>query len=429
MSDCLHVALFDLPVGEVTIAGPLRTPEDWSFAYDPQYLASAAPVSLSVQLPLHAGRFSGAVVRNWFCNLLPEGPVREAIETRLRIPARDDFGLLAAIGGECAGAVSIGRRNPDVDRGPDEETDLETLLYLQGDDAGEGAWASLGTPHRLSLAGAQDKIAVIAEPDGRLRLPASHEFSTHILKPDSRRFRGLRDLEALGLALARAARLDVCNAALVEVGGRNALLVERFDRATGSDGTIGRLHQEDFCQALGYPAEMKYESQGGPTLAPCSDLIRRLSLGPAALEGFLDWVVFNAIIGNADAHGKNLAILCGSDGRRRLAPAYDLVPTIAIPESLIERSPALRIGRAARIDAITADDWRLFASQAGYGPRYVLDRVAAKTALVLDVLHVTGSEVIASGANELRIERALQIIGANAERMRDGVRARGTTGT
>ena len=68
---------------------------------------------------------------------------------------------------------------------------------------------------------------MVLEPDGRLRLPARNEFSTHILKPDSRRFRGLRDLEALGLALARAARLDVCNAALVEVAGRNALLVER----------------------------------------------------------------------------------------------------------------------------------------------------------------------------------------------------------
>ncbi|MDQ3510115.1 MAG: type II toxin-antitoxin system HipA family toxin [Pseudomonadota bacterium] len=428
MNDRLHVELFERPVGEVGISGSLRSPEDWTFAYEPQYLASPAPVSLSVGLPLRAEPFSGALVRNWFCNLLPEGPVREAIETRLRIPARDDFALLAAIGGECAGAVSIGQRSCDGDPAPDEETDLETLLYLQGHDAGEGAWASLGTPHRLSLAGAQDKIAVVVEPDGRLRLPARNEFSTHILKPDSRRFRGLRDLEALGLALARAAGLDVCNAALVEVSGRNALLVERFDRAPGPDGTIDRLHQEDFCQALGYPAEMKYESQGGPTLARCSNLIRQLALGPIALAGFLDWVVFNAVIGNADAHGKNLSMLCGPDGRRKLAPGYDLVPTIAIPESLIERSPALRIGNAARIDAIAAGDWRGFATQAGYAPRYVLDRVAATTTVVLDVLNATGGQVIANGANAARIERALRTIGANAERMREGVGARGITG-
>ncbi|MBA2238416.1 MAG: type II toxin-antitoxin system HipA family toxin, partial [Lysobacter sp.] len=380
MSDRMQVELFGQLLGEVAIVGSLRSPEDWGFAYSPGYLASAAPVSLSVGLPLRAEPYAGALVRNWFCNLLPEGAVRETVEGRLRIPGRDDFALLAAIGGECAGAVSIGRRDRSGEPDTGEETDLQTLLYLQGDDAGEGAWASLGTPHRLSLAGAQDKIAVIAEDDGRLRLPAREEFSTHILKPDSRRFRGLRDLEALGLALARAIGMDACSADLVEVAGRKALLVERFDRAPAEDGTIARLHQEDFCQALGYPAEMKYESQGGPKLSLIADLIRRrLALGPAALEGFLDWVVFNAIIGNADAHGKNLSMLCGRDGRRKLAPAYDLVPTIAIPESLIERSPALRIGNASRIDAIAADDWREFAAQAGYAPRYVLDRVAAMT--------------------------------------------------
>src|SRR3546814_4678811 len=109
----------------------------------------------------------------------------------------DDFALLAAIGGECAGAVSL--RVPGVapDTADDGETDLETLLALQGDDGGEGSWALAGTPMRLSLAGAQDKLAVVLEADGRLRLPHRGEPSTHILKPDSRRFRGLRDAEAL----------------------------------------------------------------------------------------------------------------------------------------------------------------------------------------------------------------------------------------
>src|SRR3546814_16403075 len=113
----------------------------------------------------------GGVARNWFCNLLPEGAGRQAIVERLRIAPDDDFALLAAIGGECAGAVSL--RVPGVapDTADDGETDLETLLALQGDDGGEGSWALAGTPMRLSLAGAPDQLAVVLEADGGLRLP------------------------------------------------------------------------------------------------------------------------------------------------------------------------------------------------------------------------------------------------------------------
>src|SRR3546814_7946699 len=192
--------------GELAITGTLHSPEDWTFAYHDDYLASDKPVALSVALPLRAAPYAGAVVRNWFCNLLPEGAVRDAIAARLRIPERDDFALLAAVGGECAGAVSI--RDPDMPPAQlqDEETDLETLLHRQGEDAGEGAWALVGTPLRLSLAGAQDKIAVIAGLSGRLRLPGPAESGTPILKPDSHMLRRFRDLTALGLGIARALR-------------------------------------------------------------------------------------------------------------------------------------------------------------------------------------------------------------------------------
>lgn len=415
MSDPLQVHLFDTAAGEVAIAGKVRSPEDWSFVYRPDYLASPTPIALSVSLPLRPEPYAGAVVRNWFCNLLPEGTVREAITTRLRLPDQDDFALLEAIGGECAGAVSI--RAPKLDPDPvrDEETDLETLLYLQGEDAGEGAWAMLGMPLRLSLAGAQDKIAVIAEPDGRLRLPAHDEISTHILKPDSRRFRGLRDLEALGLALARGIGLNVARAKPVEVAHRQALLIERYDRVSAGIADTERLHQEDFCQALGYPGELKYESQGGPNLAACSTLIRELRLGPAAVQGLLDWVVYNVLIGNADAHAKNLALLCNRNGNRQLAPFYDMVPTIALPESLVERTPALRIGVADRIDAIQAEDWRAFAGQAGYTGRFVLNHVTTLAGRLLEQLEATCNELIEQGCNAERLRRTANVIANNAQ--------------
>jgi len=415
MNDSLQVTLFDQPIGALAITGA-RSPEDWQFTYQPGYLALSTPVPLSVALPVQTDAYQGAAVRNWFCNLLPEGGVREAITARLRIAPGDDFALLAAIGGECAGAVSVQSPGPRGELSQPAEGDLETLLHLQGDNAGEGAWALLGTPLRLSLAGAEDKIAVIAGPDGRLRLPGRDEISTHILKPDSRRFRGLRDLEALGLALARTIGLPVAASRPVDVMGRPALLIERYDRdMEGSH--VQRLHQEDFCQALGYPSEMKYESQGGPGLAQCSALIRQLALGPAAVQGLLDWAVFNALIGNADAHAKNLALLCDRQGHRRLARFYDLVPTIVLPESLVERAPALRIGAAARIERVTAEDWRTFAAESRYAPRFVLNRVVAMADALQDCLDAVGGSLVEQGCDGGGMANATRLLGNHVRQL------------
>ena len=420
MTDQLEVALFGRPAGTLAITGALRSPEDWVFAYHQDYLRSGG-VPLSVTMPLRADPWMGAVARNWFCNLLPEGSVRQAVEERLRIPPGDDFALLAAIGGECAGAVSV--RAPDMEQVPEEDgdSDLEALLYLQGDDGGEGSWALAGTPMRLSLAGAQDKLAVVEEPGGRLRLPRLGEPSTHILKPDSRRFPGLRDAEALGLALARKVDLDAASARLLEVLGRPALLIARYDRTQAADGTLKRLHQEDFCQALGYPERMKYEGNGGPGLAVCAALLRRLALGPQAVKGFLDWVVFNALIGNADAHAKNLSLLCDREGVRRLAPLYDLVPTIYLPESLVERTPAMRVGGATRIDRIAMQDWIEFADAAGYRKSYVLQRVRLLGQRVLEQLPDAGNEIVAQGADPVRVRRVTEAIEVNAGNLKAAV--------
>ena len=417
MTDRADVRLFGRHAGVLSIVDEMRSPEGWHFAYAADYLASGTPVSLSVSLPVRAEPFEGAVVRNWFCNLLPEGAVRDVLERRLRLPARDDFALLAAIGGECAGAVAVGASDARTSAARRDEPDLETMLAAQGDDAGEGAFAALGTPHRLSLAGAQDKIAVVREADGRLRLPVGDELSTHIVKPDSLRVRGLRDFEALGLALARSIGLDAVAAEPIEIAGRKALLVARYDRVAQAN-RVARLHQEDFCQALGYPPELKYEAQGGPSLAACATLIRStLRLGPNALRGFLDWVIYNGVIANADAHAKNLALLSGEDARRRLAPFYDVVPTAVIAESLVDREPALRIGNATNVDRIAAADWRAFAAAAGYAPRFVLDRVATVAQSVGTHAAVVARTLIDQGVDAERMRRAVEFLEGNAKRL------------
>lgn len=411
----LIVRLFDRVAGQIWRVGDGDAPEDWRFAYDADYLAQADAIPLSISLPLREEPHKEAVVRNWFCNLLPEGGVRDAITQRLRIAPRDDFALLAAIGGECAGAVSIS--DPEIEgltQDADGE-DLESLLAESGvSDSGD--WALLATPRRLSLAGAQDKLAVVRNADGRLRMPHRGEPSTHILKPESLSIAGLRDLEAFGLALAKAVGLETATAEPVVVAGRKALLVERYDRVH-EDGVVRRLHQEDFCQALGYPGELKYESQGGPSLKRCADLVRDQRLGPMAVQGFLDWVAITVVLGNADAHAKNLALLYDHDGRLSLAPFYDLVPTITLDARQLSRTPALRVGDAEGIDTVTAEDLKAFAAAAGYAPRYTLQRVATLAARVVEKAPSVADELKALGAGSSRLEKAVEVVGANARRV------------
>lgn len=417
MADQLEVRLHGRVVGALSINGELRSPEDWRFRYADDYLRTDRPMAVSVSLPTRVEAHEGAVVRNWFCNLLPEGLVREAIETLLKIRARDDFEMLAAIGGECAGAVSIGaqRAPPRLETGA--ERDLGTLVFEQGPNAGDGALALLGTPHRLSLAGAQDKIPVVRGIGGQLLLPDMGEPSTHILKPDSARLRHLCELEALGLRLAKAIGLNAVDCELVDVGGRDALLVKRYDRERDAKGGILRVHQEDFCQALGYPGELKYESQGGPSLGDCSQLIRhRLRLGPRALQQFLDWIVYCVVIGNADAHAKNLSLLHRPE-RIELAPYYDLVPIIAIPETLIGRDPALRIGSAARIDSIDPADWTELARTTGFGPRLVRQRVTAVAEAARQAVEKAAAQLEAEGGDAATLVHAVRAIRANASRL------------
>lgn len=189
---------------------------------------------------------------------------------------------------------------------------------------------------RISLAGVQDKLAVVVNPSGRIGLPRGTTPSTHILKPASTERRGRRGdrlaypalvaNEAMCLTLARHAGIEVPELQVLNVDDEPALLIARYDRR-GLDGRLVRLHQEDFCQALGIPSRQKYEADGGPGLGQALDLIRRYSSQVVEdTDAFVDRVAFNYLIGNCDAHAKNFSLLYARDGTR-LSPAYDLLST------------------------------------------------------------------------------------------------------
>jgi serine/threonine-protein kinase HipA len=246
---------------------------------------------------------------------------------------------------------------------------------------------------RLSLAGAQNKIALRLEDTG-YSIPKNESPSTHLLKPEVARFPGLAENEAYCLKLAAALGLKTCQAEAVQLGPYRCLLVNRYDRVARGD-TVDRLHQEDFCQALGFPSRTKYQSEGGPGLAQCFELLRRVSSSPARdLLQLFNAVLFNFLIGNHDAHGKNFSLLyLPEDGRVavRLAPFYDLVSTAIYPE--LTPKMAMKIGKSSLPDECRLRDWELYWEAIGFSQKQARRQTLEFLENLSDVCELTKSEV------------------------------------
>ena len=305
-------------------------------------------------------------MRAFFSGLLPEAESRDRIASILGVSGGNDFALLERIGGDCAGAVSLfseempssGSRVPSVRWLDDNElASMVDRLPQQPLMAGE-----LGL--RLSLAGAQTKLPVVlaearSATEARVALPLDGTPSTHILKPEPVRFPGLVANEAWCMALARQVGLRVAESTRRMIGKTPCLIVKRYDRTPTGDGGVRRLHQEDFCQALGFPASRKYQQEGGPSLKDCIALIREWSSVPVIdIRDFLDAVIFAALTGNADAHSKNFSFLySGRD--RRLAPLYDQVCTLAWPE--LSKHLSMKIGTAGILAEVSPEHFQQLA--------------------------------------------------------------------
>ena len=338
------------------------------FEYDAGWLGQKGAISLSLSLPLRKEPYIDDTARPFFANLLPESEIRKVIARQLRISEENDFAILREIGGECAGAVSVlpedsfPQENPGYRELDEEElhriiAELPRRPFLVGE---KGV--------RLSLAGAQNKLPIYMEGN-RIFIATGNAPSTHILKPLIQGLAETVENEAFCMMLASRMSLSVPKVT-IRPGRDRLYIVERFDREREKDGKILRLHQEDFCQALGVLPDQKYEGEGGPSLARCFGLLKEKSTSPAAdQKALLSWVIFNFLIGNADAHAKNLAILYTVRGPR-LAPFYDLICTRVYPD-LTDRM-AMRIGGENRPDWIQSRHWERFSAEINIKPRLVL---------------------------------------------------------
>ena len=372
MARTLNVYYDRVPVGQlIQDDGGQMT-----FQYDASWLAKPEPIALSRSLPLRGGPFGQKQCRGVFGGMLPEEDNRKVIARILGISDKNDFAMLEQIGGECAGAISF---LPDDEEIPKDD---DRYRYLADDELAKILRELPRRPLmagadgiRLSLAGAQDKIAVRIDA-GKISIPHGNAPSSHVLKPAIDTYEGVVFNEAFCMTLARSCGLNAAPVDIGEVEGIDYLLAERFDRIRDGEGTIQRLHQEDFCQALGIPAEIKYQTEGGPSLAVCFALIREASSAPAPdLIALLDAVIFNMLIGNHDAHAKNFSLLYMPDRSIRLAPLYDLVSTVFYPE--LTDKMAMKLGRQPKSALIYPKDFDRFAADAGLGAAQTRARIPA----------------------------------------------------
>jgi serine/threonine-protein kinase HipA len=392
------------------------------FDYAETWLNKPGATPLSQSLPLRTRRFNRNECRGYFAGILPEESKREIIARNLGISAGNDYAMLERIGGECAGAVTfipagqpLPERNYSYRKLSAEELgailkELPKRPLLAGE---EGI--------RLSLAGAQDKVAVRME-HGEVWLPLGAAPTTHILKPAVERFAGVVFNEALCMKLAGEAGLGAASVETMNVNGIDCLIVERYDRihkkGPDAEPIIERLHQEDFCQAQGMVSERKYQKEGGPSLKQCFGLLRAVSSTPVIdLTRLLEAVIYNYLVGNNDAHGKNFALLYHGVGTENpetgLAPLYDIVSTVYYPE--LSRDMAMKIGGAYSSEKVTARNFEQLAEEAGLGKPLVRARVpemAERVIAALGKVEITHPDA----------EKVAALIRQRSEKIRDGVR-------
>ncbi|MBD7953270.1 type II toxin-antitoxin system HipA family toxin [Stenotrophomonas sp. Sa5BUN4] len=360
------------------VAGTLTTDRngDPNFVYSEHWLNSEQMFPVSLSLPLTSELHLGAKVSPVLWGLLPDNEtLLQRWGSHFHVSPRNPVALLSYVGEDCAGAIQFvtPERVSDVLSGADDGlihiSDVELEERLASLRADRGASSQIDDIGQFSLAGAQSKIALHKLDDGRWAMPSGRIPTTHILKPPSGDFEGYVENEMFCLRLASLLGLPSANVEKLKVGTETAICVERYDRLQLGSRWI-RIHQEDFCQALGVMPHIKYQSQGGPGPSDLATIIRAHSSEPEYdSQVLLMALMYNYLIGGTDAHAKNYSLLFSPEGSIRLAPLYDI--SSALPYSRMQKRKiklAMKIGSSYKWWDIRLIDWQATAESMHMDP-------------------------------------------------------------
>jgi len=347
------------------------------FTYDSDYAADPTATPLSVSMPLATTAYQHGKVNPYLWGLLPDNDhVIRRWASEFGCSANDVVGLLVGVGTDVAGAAQYIQpgtepeaAQPETVEWVDEAAVAQFLRDVQRDAT---AWR----PHpagRWSLAGAQSKIALwFDDTSGRWGVPSGRTPTTHILKPAIQTLADFDINEHLCLAAARNLNLLAAQTAIRTFDGVRVLVVKRYDRILQPDHTLRRVHQEDLCQALSVHPALKYESDGGPSVAAMAKLVREVADDESAQRLF-DGLAFNWLLAAPDAHAKNYSLLL-SGAQVRLSPLYDVAS--GLPHCNVRRLKlAQKIDTENRPLRVRARHWQRVAISFGIKPDVAIERV------------------------------------------------------
>ena len=404
----------------------------FSFDYNSSWRTNAQSYAISPTLPLNPRESTperrSAQARQFFENLLPEGQALDNASSIFQVSKSNVMGLLLALGGETAGAISIrslGSTNVNL------VSELRQLTYQEISDRlknrHEQPFEVWDGKIRLSIAGYQDKIAVYKQGDSLFLAEGERYASTYILKPEPIRsdLRLLTSNEFFCMRLAERLGVPTSETKLIHVP-EPVLLITRFDRAE-EENKVCRIHVIDGCQALGLSSMFKYErpyghsrdvqnDRSGASFPMLIKLIDEMSATPAAEKMLLlKWAILQVLIGNTDAHAKNISFFCNNHGLS-IAPAYDLTCGLVFRNELLDDTLAMAIGDAFRIEDITPFEWANFAQQCSIPKKLVSKTLKNMASTMLSEIDHVMNTCITEGADESHLKAVSNLILAESAR-------------
>lgn len=401
-----------------------------SFTYDEAWRQARDAYPLSISMPLALAQHGHAKIDPFLWGLLPDNEmILDQWARRFHVSARNAFGLIAAVGEDCAGAVQfvqperfdaiLGQGRPKVEW-LDDAAIAERLRTLRQDHS---AWRIQRDTGQFSLAGAQPKTALLFE-SGRWGVPSGRIPTTHILKPPSGILSGHTENEYFCLELGRELGLPVVDSNIMHFQDELAIVIVRYDRFRTKSGWR-RVHQEDMCQAFGVPPTRKYQNEGGPGIRDIVELLRTYSTSPEEdVATFVDSVAYSWLIAGTDAHAKNYSLLIGKESHIRLAPLYDLASVLPYPEIDIQKVKlSMKLGGEYRLRNIRLYHWRKMAEELRLDSDALIQRLNSLASQLPDYASAISQRLLKEGLTHSIVTRLADVLAARAATCQNALRA------
>ncbi|EKD69903.1 MAG: hypothetical protein ACD_46C00707G0005 [uncultured bacterium] len=379
--------------------------------------------AISPHLPL-LGEIPTANVQWYLRNLLPEEEVLETLLTNLRLSKGNTFGIIRALGADASGSFLFLPSDQQLPNSSSFRNIPPAEIEKRLDTRDEYSLIFWDGKPRLSMAGVQDKINVVINSESKMGFGEGKLISTHILKFEKQKFSHLVINEYITMQLAKLCGLKVANVELMRFGKYPTLLVERFDRKLTASDKVMRRHVIDGCQALNLPPEYKYERnfgsgrdvahiRDGASLVKLFDFANQCTNPAETKSKMLDWVLFNLLTYNYDAHGKNISFFMGKNGIS-LTPFYDLVNIKMYPQ--FENEMAMALGDEFDGDTIKAYQLADFVNSCQLSRSYLVKQLKYMTSTLLSAFGKLNILNIAHNDEEKHyLERYQQMIQKRCE--------------